>query len=366
MIKYFDLQKINARHHLDFMKAFERVNRSGQYLLGAEVSAFEKEFADYCGAKYCVGTGNGLDALTIILQAYMEMDIIQEDDEILVPANTYIATLLAITRNHLKPVLIEPKIDTFTINPDLLESYLTIKTKAIMPVHLYGRCAEMDAIREFARKYHIIIIEDAAQAHGAYYKQRNNKAGNLGDVAAFSFYPAKNMGALGDGGAITTNNADLAEFARTIANYGSLQKYVHLYKGFNSRLDEIQAALLRIKLKTLDKDNFHRRQIAKFYREHIQHPEVRLPNYSDENVFHIYPVLCSRRDALKQHLLDRGIETMVHYPIPPHKQKAFSEWNSLSYPTTEMICREELSLPMSQVLSYDDAGYIADAINDFK
>ena len=365
MIKFLDLEKVTASFEPGLSREVERVVRSGWYLLGNEVHAFEADFARYCGVGECVGVANGLDALTLILRGYMEMGWMQEGDEVIVPANTYIATILSITRNRLVPVLCEPEEGTCLIDPARIEPLVTARTKAIMVVHLYGQVVDMEPVSQVAAKYHLKVIEDAAQAHGACYQGR--RAGNLGDAAAFSFYPGKNLGALGDGGAVTTHDAELAKVVRALANYGSSAKYVFPYKGINSRLDEVQAAVLRHKLARLDADNERRRHVAERYMEGICHPLVALPEWRERegHVFHIFAVRCARRDALQAHLAGQGVQTLIHYPVPPHKQEAYREWNSRSYPVTERIHREELSLPISPVMTEEEVDIVVNAVNCF-
>ena len=371
MIPFLDLKAINAQYKDELMEACERVIDSGWYIQGSEHKAFEEEFAKYCGTKYAVGVASGLDALTLILRAYKELGILKDGDEVIVPANTYIATILAITQNNLTPILVEPKLDTYLIDSDKIEEKITPKTKAIMVVHLYGQTCEMDKINSIAKKYNLKVIEDSAQSHGAYYKDK--RSGNLGDASGFSFYPGKNLGALGDGGAVTTNNKALADTIRVLGNYGSHKKYENIYKGVNSRLDELQAAFLRVKLKYLDSEIKRRKEIANYYHENIRNKEITLPiqnskfkiqNYKN-HVWHLFVVRSKRRDDLQKYLLERDIQTLIHYPIPPHKQEAYKEWNTLSYPITEQIHKEVLSLPISGVQSLEDTKKIVKAINDF-
>ena len=366
MIKFLDLQKITAQYSEEIHKAVDRVVDSGWYLQGEENKKFEEEYSKFIGTKYCIGVANGLDALIWILRAYIELGIMKEGDEVIVPANTYIASILAITENNLVPVLVEPDINTFQIDENKIEEAITPKTKAIMIVHLYGRCAYTDKIGEICKKYHLKLIEDNAQAHGCCFG--NQRTGSLGDTAGHSFYPGKNLGALGDAGAVTTNNDELAHIIRALGNYGSSQKYICDYQGYNSRLDEIQAAVLGVKLKYLDIDNQLRREVAKYYMEHIHHPDIILPQIQDwkSHVFHIFPIRCKQRDKLQSYLQDKGIQTLIHYPIPPHKQKCYPAWNHLSFPITEQIHQEELSLPISQVLLLKDTAFIAKIINDFR
>jgi dTDP-4-amino-4,6-dideoxygalactose transaminase len=365
MIKFLDLKKLNDRFEAEFIEATRRVVSSGWYIQGQELKAFENEFAQYCGVKHCIGVANGLDALILILRAYIEMGKLNEGDEIIVPANTYIATILAVTQNNLVPVLVEPSLDTYNIDLDKIESQITSKTKAIMVVHLYGQCADMQSITNLAKEHELLVIEDSAQAHGALYGDK--RTGNLGDASGFSFYPGKNLGALGDAGAVTTNDDELAKNIRAIANYGSHKKYENIYKGVNSRLDEIQAAFLRIKLKALDADNAYRRRIADMYSSMIKNDKIILPNNlkAGSHVWHVFPIRCSERDQLQQYLLSNNIETIIHYPVPPHKQNAYKEWNNSSYPITEKIHSEILSLPISPVISGQEIEIIINTINKF-
>jgi dTDP-4-amino-4,6-dideoxygalactose transaminase len=365
MISFLDLKKLNAQYRDELIEACKRVIDSGWYILGKEVEEFEKEFANYCGVKYAIGVANGLDALTLILKAYKELGIISDGDEIIVPANTYIATILSISNNNLVPVLVEPDINTYLIDPKKIEEKITKKTKAIMPVHLYGQTCEMDKINEIAKKYNLKVIEDSAQSHGAYFG--NKKSGNLGDASGFSFYPGKNLGALGDGGAVTTNDEKLANIIKALRNYGSYKKYKNLYKGTNSRLDEIQAAMLRVKLKYLDDEINRRRKIAKYYLENIRNDKIVLPKVRDEksHVWHLFVIRTEKRDRLQKYLFDKGIQTLIHYPIPPHKQMAYKEWNNESYPMTEKIHNEVLSLPISGVQTLDETQKVIEAINEF-
>lgn len=361
-VKFLDLHKINEQYRPEIGGAIRRVLDSGWYLLGKEVENFENNFAKYCGSKYCIGVANGLDALNLIIKAYG----FGAEDEIIVPANTYIASILAISENGCTPVLVEPDINTYNIDPDLIEEKITPKTKAIMVVHLYGQAVEMEKIWALAKKYNLKIIEDSAQAHGAFYQGK--RTGNLGDASGFSFYPGKNLGCLGDGGAITTNDDALATKIKALRNYGSHKKYENLYKGFNSRLDEIQAAILDIKLKGLDKDTQRRKEIAKYYIENIKNPLVILPEVKDfaGHVFHLLVVRTQKRDEVQKYLADNGVQTLVHYPIPSHKQKAYKEWNNLSYPITEQIHDEVLSLPISPVMTDGEVIKVVEVINEFR
>lgn len=365
MIKYLDLKLVTAQHSSEISEAVQRVVDSGWYLQGTESKAFCEEFASFIGTTHCVGCGNGLDALTLILRAYKEMGVMQDGDEVIVPANTYIATILAITENNLKPVLIEPRIDTFQIDDTRIEEAITPRTRAIMIVHLYGKCAYTDRIGDICRRHDLRLIEDNAQAHGCHFG--NRRTGSLGDAAAHSFYPGKNLGALGDGGAVTTNDTELAEMIATLANYGSSRKYVFDYKGRNSRLDEVQAAVLRVKLRHLDADNARRREIAMQYTERIHNERLLLPSmeYCKQSVHHIFPVLCKQRDELQKYLLEHGVQTMVHYPIPPHRQLCYKEMAEQKLPITEQIHAEELSIPLNQTLTEEEVATIIDVLNKF-
>lgn len=361
MIKFLDLHKINQRFKSEIDLAIREVLESGWYLLGEKNKAFEENFAKYCETKFSIGCANGLDALHLAIRAYD----FPKDSEIIVPANTYIASILAISNCGLKPILVEPNLETYNIDADLIEAKITEKTKAIVVVHLYGQAVEMEKIWELAKKYNLKIIEDSAQAHGAIYQGK--KVGNLGDIGCFSFYPGKNLGALGDGGCITTNDEEVAIKIRAIANYGSLIKYENIYKGLNSRLDEIQAAILDLKLQFLDADNQQRREIAKIYRENIKNEKIVLPKpYKEEShVWHLFVIRTKDRDKLQEYLKIKGIQTLIHYPIPPHKQNAYKEWNNLSFPITEKIHKEVLSLPISPAMNKEEAFYIAQILNEF-
>ena len=365
MIPFLSLKDVTAKYATEIHEAVSRVVDSGWYLLGKELSSFESNYADYIGTKYCIGVANGLDALTLIFRAYKKLGVLKEGDEVIVPANTYIASILAITENGLVPVLVEPRFDTLEIDDEIIESKITTKTKAIMIVHLYGRCAYTDKIGALCKKYNLKLVEDNAQAHGCKFGEK--RTGSIGDMAGHSFYPGKNLGALGDAGAVTTNDETLAQTIRSIANYGSSKKYVFEYCGRNSRLDEIQAAVLNVKLKHLDEDNKRRQQIAAFYYDNIQNPYITLPiRIPDENnVYHLFPVFCKKRDELQQYLTEHGVQTIIHYPIPPHKQNCYKEWNSISLPITERIAKEELSLPISPVLTIEEAEYVVKLINAF-
>lgn len=365
MVKYLDLKRVNDSFEPELSAEVARVVRSGWYLLGKEVNRFENEFAAYCGTQCCIGVANGLDALTLVLRAWMELEKWEEGDEVIVPANTYIASILAVSRVGLTPILCEPSESNLLIDPVRIEPLVTSRTRAVMPVHLYGQVCPMDEINAVARKYGLKVLEDCAQSQGARY--HGVRAGCLGDAAAFSFYPGKNIGALGDAGAVTTDDETLAGKVRVLANYGSGKKYVFDHRGVNSRLDEIHAAVLSLKLKRLDRDNECRRRIARIYLEGIRHPEIRLPQVADReaHVFHIFPVLCKRRDRLQQFLKEQEVETLIHYPVPPHKQAAYREWNGLSLPVTERIHEQVLSLPISQVLTDAEADLVIGALNRF-
>lgn len=362
MIKFLDLGKVNGRFHRELAEATERVFSSGWYLLGDEDSSFEREFAEFCGTRYAIGCANGLDALKLIIQAYG----FGEGDEIIAPANTYIASLIAISANRATPVLIEPDINTYLIDPEKIERAITARTKAIMVVHLYGRAMEMTRIREIAKRHSLKIIEDSAQAHGAIFEGR--RCGNLGDASGFSFYPGKNLGCLGDGGAITTNDEELANKLRALRNYGSDVKYRFPYRGTNSRLDELQAAYLRLKLRHLDEDNKKRMEIANRYLSEIRNDAIILPKAAAEggNVWHVFPVRTKRRDEFQEYLKDRGIQTVIHYPIPPHRQSAYEEWHHLELPITELIHDTIISLPISPVMEAEEVDEVIAAVNEWE
>jgi dTDP-4-amino-4,6-dideoxygalactose transaminase len=366
-IPFLCLKDITALHGVEINEAVIRVVNGGWYLLGREVKTFEREYAAYIGTKHCIGCGNGLDALTLILRAYKELGIMYDGDEIIVPANTYIATILAITDNNLVPVLVEPIFETLEIDDSLIEKHITERTKAILIVHLYGRCAYTDTVGNLCQKYNLKLIEDNAQAHGCRFGTKHT--GSLGDVAGHSFYPGKNLGALGDAGAVTTDNEELATCIRALANYGSTQKYVFDYCGRNSRLDEIQAAVLNVKLRYLDADIQKRQQIATIYYENILNPSVKLPTRlpDENNVYHLFPIFCTSRDDLQKYLTDNGIQTLIHYPIPPHRQVCYSkQLGNLSYPITEQLSQQELSLPISPVIRDDEVITIVNLINQFQ
>ena len=365
-VPYLSLQRISASFEPELTAEVSRVVQGGWYLLGQENKRFSKAFSEFCGAKYCVPTGNGLDALTMILVAYKRMLGWGDDAEVIVPSNTYIASILAVSRAGLVPVLCEPRLEDFLINPDNIEALITERTKAIMVVHLYGRVCDMKPILEVAKQHGLKVVEDVAQAQGVCYQ--GVRAGHLGDAAGVSFYPGKNLGALGDAGCVTTDDEALADYVSAMSNYGSSEKYVNRMKGLNSRMDEIQAAVLCLKLKRLDADNEARRKVAKAYSEGITNPLITLPSLpSDptENVWHVYPIRTPERDRLREYLSREGIETMVHYPIPPHQQQAYAEWNDRSYPISEQIHKEILSLPMSPVMTDDEIRRVIEALNKF-
>ncbi len=365
MINYLSLQKITALHESEITTAVNQVLRSGWYLQGEHIALFEKNYAQYIGTKYCVTCGNGLDALCLIFRAYIELGLLKEGDEVIVPANTYIATILSITENHLTPILVEPDINTLEIDEKQIEQAITSRTRAIMLVHLYGRCAYTPFIGDICKRHNLLLLEDNAQAHGCHFG--NKRTGSLGHAAAHSFYPGKNLGALGDAGAVTTDNEQLAQTIRSLANYGSTRKYEFTFKGKNSRMDEIQAAVLNVKLPYLDKENQRRKQIAKAYLEGINNPQIRLIKDNDrDNVYHIFPILCPSRNRLQQYLKDNGIETMIHYPIPPHQQEAYKEWNEQHYPITEFIHQQELSLPCNPTMTDEEVYQIIDSINMYQ
>ncbi|NHN27577.1 DegT/DnrJ/EryC1/StrS family aminotransferase [Flavobacterium jejuense] len=379
MIKFLDLHKLNQPFEASFQEKMKQFLDRGWYILGNEVKAFERNFASYCGTQYCIGVGNGLDALSLIFKAYIQLGKLKKGDEVIVPANTYIASILAILQADLVPVLVEPKLETYNLNPYLIEEKINSKTKAVLAVHLYGQLAEMNAINEIAERNNLLVIEDAAQAHGAILKVRNQKleigseeleikrAGNLGHAAGFSFYPGKNLGALGDAGAITTNDSTLAEILFSMRNYGSKVKYENEIIGTNSRLDELQAAFLNVKLPYLDNENEKRRSIAKRYLEEIKNDKIILPvwNESDNHVFHLFAIRTKNRNNLANYLKQNGIETMIHYPIPPHKQEALKEWSDLSFPISEKIHEEILSIPLNGTLDEVQLRTLITVINQY-
>lgn len=366
MIQFLDLKAVNAAYAAEIEEALLRTARSGWYLRGEETRRFEEEYAQYIGCRHAIGCGNGLDALRLIFRAYMEMGLLHEGDEVIVPANTYIASILAITDNGLKPVFVEPNRDTLQIDDEQIEQAITAKTRAVMIVHLYGRCAYTERIGEQCKKYNLLLIEDNAQAHGCHYQEE--RTGSLGHAAGHSFYPGKNLGALGDGGCVTTDDDELASVIRALGNYGSEEKYVFKYTGYNSRLDELQAAVLAVKLAHLDEDNHRRSAIAELYYKGIVNPLIRLPQHVDSacNVYHLFPVFCEERDRLQQYLREQGIETLIHYPIAPHQQECYKEYAHLSLPITEEIHRTELSLPIGPTMALEEAQKVVNAVNDFR
>jgi dTDP-4-amino-4,6-dideoxygalactose transaminase len=364
MIKFLDLQKINAQYGAEIKASVQEVIDSGWYILGNKVKAFEEAFADYCGVKHCIGVANGLDALVLILNAYVELGKLKKGDEILVPANTYIATVIAITKVGCVPVFVEPDEATYLLSTEGLQAHLSSKTKAMMPVHLYGQLADMESLMAFAKQHNLLVIEDSAQSHGA--MQAGKKSGNWGHASGFSFYPGKNLGALGDGGAVTTNDDALAEMIRTLGNYGSEKKYHNKVEGMNSRLDEIQAAALTVKLKYLDKDTAYRRKIAQYYSQHIKNDKLSLPQWEEtkhNHVFHLYVIRCADRPGLQDYLNVNHIQTIVHYPIPPHKQAAYTRYNNLKLPLTEKLSTEVLSIPISPVMLWEEVEEVVRLLN---
>ena len=366
MIHFLNLKKINQPFEAAFQKKMKQFIEGGWYVLGNEVKQFETDFANYCGTKHCIGVGNGLDALVLIFKAYIHLGKLQKGDEIIVPANTYIASILSVLQSDLVPVLVEPLLETYNINPDEIEAKITSKTKAILPVHLYGQLAEMNAINAIAQKYNLLVVEDAAQAHGSQFSE-DEKAGNLSNAAAFSFYPGKNLGALGDAGAITTNDDALAAVLFSMRNYGSKVKYENEIIGVNSRLDELQAAFLNIKLKQLDSENEFRRSMARRYLSEIKNDKIIMPTWdlSQNHVFHLFVIRTSNRMYLQNYLKENGIEIMIHYPIPPHKQKALSNWNHLSFSITEKIHNEVLSIPLNSGLKASEIQHIITILNQY-
>ena len=363
-IPFLDLKAINAQYRDELVTACTRVIDSGWYIGGNELTQFEQSFADYCGTEFAVGVANGLDALVLTLRAWKELGKLKDGDEVIVPSNTYIASILAITANNLKPVLVEPDIYTYNICPKNIEAAITNKTKVILPVHLYGRLADMPAIIDTAKHHGLLVLEDSAQSHGA--SINNRKSGNWGDASGFSFYPGKNLGALGDAGAITTNDSELADTLRALRNYGSHEKYKNIYQGVNSRLDEIQAAMLSVKLRHLDTEIMHRRKVANSYLKGINNPAIILPTHEgDSHVWHVFVIRCEQRDALQAYLLDNGVQTLIHYPIPPHKQQAYKDWNELSCPVSAKIHLEVLSLPIGPTITDQEVDTVIKAVNAF-
>ena len=373
MINFLDLQKINAQYADELKQVAADVIDSGWFLLGDRVKKFEREYATYIGAKHTIACANGLDALRLILKAYIEMGVMQEGDEVIVPANTYIASILAITDNRLKPVFVEPNMEFYNLDASLIEQHITHRTKAIMVVHLYGQVCWSQELKAISEKHNLKIIEDNAQAAGAYYCEEDDeliqKTGGLGDAAGNSFYPGKNLGTLGDSGAVTTNDDELASVIRSLANYGSSTKYMNEYQGLNSRMDEVQAAFLSVKLRYLDRENEIRRQVANYYLKHIVNEKIVLPTQPFNplsHVHHLFVVRCAERDSLQKYLADNGVQTLIHYPIPPHKQKCYCEWSGLSLPITERIHNEVLSLPISPVMTDKETQIVVDLLNSWK
>lgn len=386
MIPFLSLKDVTALHGAEINEAVTRVVNGGWYLQGEENKRFEANYANFIGAKHCIGCANGLDALIWIFRAYIELGVMQPGDDVIVPANTYIATILSITENGLKPILVEPKLNTLEIDDDLIEKAITPRTKAICIVHLYGRNAYTDKIGALCKKYNLKLVEDNAQAHGCYAPTNNSElstdsklstlnsqlrmTGSIGDAAGHSFYPGKNLGALGDGGAVTTSDDALAEAVRTLANYGSQKKYVFKYTGRNSRLDEIQAAVLDVKLKYLVEDNAHRKQVANYYYDHISNPLITLPDRlpDEQNAYHLFPILVGedKRDAMHDYLEHNGVGTVIHYPIAPHKQECYKGWNGMNLPITEYIADHELSLPIGPAITISEVGNVVKFINNFR
>ncbi len=367
MIKFLDVHQINNRFEKELKAAFERFLDSGYYVLGTETKKFEADFAAYCGAQFCVGVSNGLDAIRLIFEGYKALGKLQEGDEVLVPANTYIASILAISQAGLSPVFVEPDALSFNINPDEVASKITSKTKAILVVHLYGQLADMNGLNSIVKANNLLLIDDAAQAHGA-RGVNGTMVGNLCDATAFSFYPTKNLGALGEAGAVTTNDNELFEMIQKLRNYGSAERYYNQVQGFNCRIDEMQAAVLNVKLPFLSADNDIRRAIAKRYLSEIKNPKIQLPEYAGnlDHVFHLFVIRCKERDSLKQFLEENGVQTVIHYPIPPHKQQAYKDWNHLSFPITEQIHNEVLSLPINPVMKAYEVSEVIAYLNRFE
>jgi dTDP-4-amino-4,6-dideoxygalactose transaminase len=380
MIQFLDLKAINAQYRDQLVEVCTRVIDSGWYIAGKELASFEQEFASYCGTKHAIGVANGLDALILTLRSWKELGKLQDGDEVIVPSNTYIASILAISANNLTPVFVEPNIQTYNLCPIKIEQAITAKTKVILPVHLYGQLADMPTIIQIAEKHGLLVLEDSAQAHGA--SINGKKAGNWGDASGFSFYPGKNLGALGDAGAITTNDDELATTLKALRNYGSHEKYKNLFQGVNSRLDEMQAAMLSVKLKHLDAEIKHRREVAAAYAKGIHNPLITLPinNVTDDmnvdsevdvtnfekHVWHIFVIRCDKRDALQKYLAEKDIQTLIHYPIPPHKQHAYKEWDDLKYPVSELIHEQVLSLPIGPTITTQQVKEVISACNSFR
>ena len=375
MIPFLDLKAINAQYRDELIASCTRVIDSGWYIAGNELALFEQNFASYCGTKHAIGVANGLDALILTLRAWKELGKLKDGDEVIVPSNTYIASILAISANNLVPVLVEPDLATYNLCPQQAEAAITAKTRAILPVHLYGQLADMPAIMDIAKRHNLLVLEDSAQAHGA--ELNGKKAGNWGDASGFSFYPGKNLGALGDAGAVTTNDDELATTLRALRNYGSHEKYKNLFQGVNSRLDEIQAAMLSVKLKHLDTETVHRRKVAHAYLNGITNPAITLPTthsafninnsqlMSEAHVWHVFVIRCEQREVLQKYLLEHGIQTLIHYPIPPHQQQAYKEWNMDSYQVSEMIHQQVMSLPMGPTITDEQVAAVIKACNSF-
>ena len=366
MIPFLDLKAINAQYRNELVDACTRVIDSGWYIGGNELEQFEQQFANYCGTKYAIGVANGLDALILMLRAWKELGKLKDGDEVIVPSNTYIASILAISANNLTPILVEPCVDSFNIDPKKIEAAITRRTKAILPVHLYGQLADMPAIMAIAKHHDLLVLEDSAQAHGA--SLDGKRAGSWGDASGFSFYPGKNLGALGDAGAITTSDEELADTLRALRNYGSHEKYKNLFQGVNSRLDEIQAAMLNVKLNHLDNEIAHRRKVANAYLEDLNNKAIILPTkeHDSAHVWHVFVVRCEHRDELQKYLADNGVQTLIHYPVPPHQQPAYKEWNDRSYPIAESIHVEVLSLPIGPILTLKEIKIVIELCNNFK
>ena len=365
MIPFLDLRAINAQYRDELVDACARVIDSGWYIGGSELEQFEQQFANYCGTKYAIGVANGLDALILTLRAWKELGKLKDGDEVIVPSNTYIASILAISANNLTPILVEPCVDSFNIDPKKIEAAITSRTKAILPVHLYGQLADMPAIMIIAKRHELLVLEDSAQAHGASLDDK--RAGSWGDASGFSFYPGKNLGALGDAGAITTSDQELANTLRALRNYGSHEKYKNLFQGVNSRLDEIQAAMLNVKLSYLENEIVHRRDVANAYLKGINNKAIILPVKENDSahVWHVFVIRCAHRDELQRYLADNGVQTLIHYPVPPHQQPAYKEWNEQSYPISENIHAQVLSLPIGPTVSLKEIQDIVLHLNSF-
>jgi len=365
MIPFLDLKAINAQYRDELVDACTRVIDSGWYIGGSELERFEQQFSNYCGTKYAIGVANGLDALILTLRAWKELGKLKEGDEVIVPSNTYIASILAISANNLTPVLVEPCVDSFNIDPKKIEAAITSRTKAILPVHLYGQLADMPAIMAIAKRHELLVLEDSAQAHGA--SLDGKRAGSWGDASGFSFYPGKNLGALGDAGAITTSDEEMANTLRALRNYGSHEKYKNLFQGVNSRLDEIQAAMLNVKLNHLDTEISHRRKVANAYLEGIKNQAIILPTkqHDSAHVWHVFVIRCERRDELQKYLAENGVQTLIHYPVPPHQQPAYKEWNELSYPISEIIHKQVLSLSIGPIVTDSQIDLVIKLLNEW-